>query len=526
MFDLLKKKFSSFIGSITKKEKEESNSGEETGINQAEEQHSKTAIEIVNRGTGENQHHNKIEEDRKIVISKADEEKRENSSGHKDAAKEPQHAGIGQKETKKENEGVVHIHKNAPDLHEDKNLGVSRGEERATAHPNELRQEGDVKAYSQKPIEDERKVERAQKVAEKANDQTGGFAKSEKRGILEKIFERKPKESDVKTRKELGTDVNDIGNQQIVQTKEKQHDVHHSISLETKIKGFVFGTVEIKEKDVKDILEEFKMALLESDVSYEVAERMVDTMQKKLVGSKVDSQNIEIEIRKIIRDSVSEVLSSNSNIDLVKMANSKKEQGNGPFVILFIGPNGAGKTTTMGKLASMMLKNGLTCVLSASDTFRAAAIEQTAIHAQRLGINVVKGTYGADPASIAFDAIAYAKARNIDVVLVDSAGRQETNKNLVEEMKKMVRVAKPDVKIFIGESIAGNALIEQVKTFDAAIKLDGIILTKLDVDAKGGNTISILSETTIPVLFFGVGEAYDSLMPYDQKVVLDNIVPI
>ncbi len=267
------------------------------------------------------------------------------------------------------------------------------------------------------------------------------------------------------------------------------------------------------------------MALLESDVNYEVAEKIVDNMHKKLVGSKISSKDIEKGIREIIRGSISELLSANSNIDIVELARRKKVSGE-PFTILFIGPNGAGKTTTMGKIANMMIKNNITCVLSASDTFRAAAIEQTAIHANRLGINVIKGTYGADPASIAFDAIAYAKARGIDVVLVDSAGRQETNKNLVEEMKKMARVAKPDMKIFVGESIAGNALIDQIKTFDEAVKLDGIILTKLDCDAKGGNTLSVLSETRIPVLYFGVGEAYSSLLPYDKNLILDNIIPV
>jgi fused signal recognition particle receptor len=173
----------------------------------------------------------------------------------------------------------------------------------------------------------------------------------------------------------------------------------------------------------------------------------------------------------------------------------------------------------------MLLSNGISCVRSASDTFRAAAIEQTAYHAGKLGINVIKGTYGADPASVAFDAIAHAKAHNIMVVLIDSAGRQETNKSLIEELKKMARVTAPDMKIFIGESISGNALLDQVKAINEAVSLDGIILTKLDVDAKGGNTLSILSETTIPILYFGTGEKYTDIMPYDPQFIVDNILP-
>ena len=196
-----------------------------------------------------------------------------------------------------------------------------------------------------------------------------------------------------------------------------------------------------------------------------------------------------------------------------------------PYKILFVGPNGAGKTTTMAKIASMLIANNITCVLSASDTFRAAAIEQTAYHASKLGINVIKGTYGADPASVAFDAIAHAKAHGIMVVLIDSAGRQETNKSLIEELKKISRVANPDLKIFIGESISGNALLEQVKVIDEAVKLDGIVLTKLDVDAKGGNTLSILSDTTIPILYFGTGEKYSDIISYDPQFIVDNILP-
>ena len=156
----------------------------------------------------------------------------------------------------------------------------------------------------------------------------------------------------------------------------------------------------------------------------------------------------------------------------------------------------------MAKLANMFIKNSFSVVLSASDTFRAAAIEQTAIHAERLHIGVIKGKYGSDPASVAFDAVAHAKAHHINVVLIDSAGRQETNKSLMEEIKKIVRITNPDIKIFVGESITGNSLLEQVSEFNKTVGLDGVILTKLDCDAKGGNTLSILSETSVPVLFF------------------------
>jgi fused signal recognition particle receptor len=297
------------------------------------------------------------------------------------------------------------------------------------------------------------------------------------------------------------------------------------VTLVTKIKGTILGKVKINEKDADPFLEQLRLALLQTDVNYDVAEKLTAKLHENLVGKEISAHDISKGIRGEIRNSLMEVLSKNSGVDVLALAKAKKGKGDGPFKILFLGPNGAGKTTTIAKIAHMLGSNGIRCVISASDTFRAAAIEQAAIHAKRLGIDVIKGSYGADPASIAFDAVAYARAHGLDAVLIDSAGRQETNKSLIEELKKMVRVNKPDLCIFIGEGIAGNALLDQVKQFNEATKLDGVILTKLDVDAKGGNTLSILSDTQVPVLYFGTGEKYTDLMPYDPKFVVDNIVP-
>lgn len=297
------------------------------------------------------------------------------------------------------------------------------------------------------------------------------------------------------------------------------------ISFTTKVKGFVFGNVKISEKDADPFIEELKMGLLQSDVNYDVTERITDSIRTNLVGKEISSKGIELEIRNTIRASIMGVLTKRSPVDIVAMIKDSKERNELPFKILFLGPNGAGKTTTMAKIASMLLANDITCVMSASDTFRAAAIEQTAHHAGKLGINVIKGTYGADPASVAFDAISHAKAHGIMAVLIDSAGRQETNRSLIEELKKIVRISKPNLKIFIGESISGNALLDQVKVLNQAVGLDGIILTKLDVDAKGGNTLSILSDTTVPILFFGTGEKYTDIIPYDPSFIVDNIIP-
>ncbi|MCL4365217.1 MAG: signal recognition particle-docking protein FtsY [Candidatus Marsarchaeota archaeon] len=296
------------------------------------------------------------------------------------------------------------------------------------------------------------------------------------------------------------------------------------VTATTKIKGFIFGKTRISDKDVNPFIEDLMIGMLQSDVNYDIAEKMAMSIRNGLVGKEISSKGMNVEIRKTMRNAIMDVLTKGSDVDIVKRIR-EESSGNLPFKIMFIGPNGAGKTTTMAKIASMLLSDGISCVLSASDTFRAAAIEQTAYHASKLGINVIKGTYGADPASVAFDAIAHAKAHGIMAVLIDSAGRQETNKSLIEELKKMARIAKPNLKIFVGESISGNALLEQVKAINDAIGLDGIILTKLDVDAKGGNTLSILGDTTVPILFFGTGEKYTDIMRYDPGFVVDNILP-
>ena len=297
------------------------------------------------------------------------------------------------------------------------------------------------------------------------------------------------------------------------------------LSVMTKIKSVITGKVTIKEGDIEELLEKFKFSLIEADVSYDVAEKLVEHMKGKLVGITVESSGINAYINRVVADSLYDILNKGSNADLVKMILQRKAKGEMPFRILFLGPNGAGKTTTIAKITSMLLANNLTCVLSASDTFRAAAIEQTVHHADKLNVKVIKGTYGADPASIAFDAISFAQAHKVDVVLMDTAGRQDTNKSLMDEMRKIVRVTKPDMKIFIGESVTGNAIIDQVREFNEAISLDGIILTKLDVDAKGGNTISILSTSPVPILYFGIGEKYTDLMRYTPELIIGNIVP-
>lgn len=297
------------------------------------------------------------------------------------------------------------------------------------------------------------------------------------------------------------------------------------ISASTRIKGVFMRSVALNDSDINSFLEGLRMALLEADVAYSTTDEFIDAMDKNLHAARFESRDIGRQLVESVRASMMEVLQKGKpGFELVQLIKERIAKGEAPVRVLFLGPNGTGKTTTIAKIAHRLKGQGITSVFSASDTFRAAAIEQTEFHANKVGAPVIKSSYGADPASIAFDAIAYAKAHGIGCVLIDTAGRQETNKNLIKEVEKMVRVAKPDVTIFVGESTSGNAISEQIKEFSKFIRIDGIILTKLDCDAKGGSALSIANVTGIPVLFFGTGEGYDALMPYDPKFIVDALV--
>ncbi|MGC8648388.1 MAG: signal recognition particle-docking protein FtsY [Candidatus Micrarchaeia archaeon] len=298
------------------------------------------------------------------------------------------------------------------------------------------------------------------------------------------------------------------------------------VSFASKIKGVFAGSITLSDNEISEFVDKVKISFLEADVSYGVAEELSESIRESLKGMKVSPSKADSEFIDKVRESMISLLSSEKEgVDLLEFVKARARQNLLPVKILFLGPNGTGKTTTIAKIAYMLKQNGISALISASDTFRAAAIEQTEYHANRVGVPVVKSKYGADPSSVAFDAIAHAKAQSIEVVLIDSAGRQETNKNLISEIQKLVRVTKPDLTIFVAESTAGSALAGQIKEFNNVAKIDGIILTKLDCDAKGGNALSIAKETGIPILYLGTGESYGAIVKFKPLFIVDNILP-
>jgi len=277
-------------------------------------------------------------------------------------------------------------------------------------------------------------------------------------------------------------------------------------------------TKKIDEKQFNEFFWDIELGLMENNVATEVIDKIKEDLKKNLVDQPLKRGDIEETIKDSLKKSLDEVLSFET-IDLIK----KIKESEKPFVIIFFGINGAGKTTTIAKVANLILKNKLKCLLVAADTFRAAAIQQLEEHGKKLGVKVVRQDYGSDPAAVAFDGVKSAKAKGIDVVLIDTAGRQHSNENLMEEMKKIVRVIKPDMKLFIGESITGNDCIEQVKKFNEIVKIDGIILSKADIDEKGGTALSVSYVSGKPILYFGVGQKYEDLKAFDKDYVLKNL---
>ena len=280
------------------------------------------------------------------------------------------------------------------------------------------------------------------------------------------------------------------------------------------------GETILSEKDLEGPLWELEMALLESDVALPVAESIIDRMKKDLSGQRKKFLHSTGDIAEdALRDSILNILSAHTLDFDDFIANHSK-----PVVVVFTGVNGTGKTTTIAKLSERLKEKNVGVVIAAGDTFRAGAIEQLEKHAERLGIKMVKHEQGSDPAAVIYDAITYAKSNKKDVVLADTAGRLHTYVNLMEQLKKISRVNKPDLVIFVDEAIAGNDAVERAKLFNDCVPISGSILTKADADSKGGAAISIAHITGKPILFLGIGQEYKDLKKFDPNWFVDRLL--
>lgn len=258
-----------------------------------------------------------------------------------------------------------------------------------------------------------------------------------------------------------------------------------------------------------------------------VAEGMCGELKAKLsrkrVGRFGDDRPI---VKDALRETLLGLLKGLEAKDLIAIVKERRSEGGGkePFVIAFVGVNGSGKTLTIAKVARLLQRQGFTVAIACADTFRAGAIEQLEVLANRLGVRAVRHRYGGDAAAVAFDAVEYARAHGIDAVLVDTAGRMQTKRNLMEEMRKIVRVAKPDLTIFVGDALTGNDAVNQAEEFGKYVPIDGAILTKMDADAKGGSAISIAQALKKPILYLGVGSGLEDLEPFNPEAFVERLL--
>jgi len=282
------------------------------------------------------------------------------------------------------------------------------------------------------------------------------------------------------------------------------------ISVFTKLKNIFSERYFLSEKEITEIIDVFEISLLQSDVSLDVCELLKKNLYAKIKKEGVSKTNQEKFIKQLFLDLVFE--NYPNALDETFFNKDKK-----PFVILFVGTNGSGKTTTIAKLAYYLKKKNKTVVLAASDTYRAAAIDQLEGHANKLNMPLVKGKYGQDPASVAYDAVNFAKSKNIDFVLVDSSGRQDNALNLMKELEKIKRVISPDYIVFVAEAIAGQTAVMQAESFNKFVNFNAFILTKVDVDDKGGTLLSISLGLKKPVFFLGTGQEYQDMTFFDKE---------
>ncbi len=276
-------------------------------------------------------------------------------------------------------------------------------------------------------------------------------------------------------------------------------------------------TTELKAEKLRPILDEFRLNLIENDVAVPVAYYITEELEKRLDGIEVKRLGDRKELVKdTLHEVLIEILTTKETVNLIEDVEQNR-QGKKPYTILFVGINGTGKTTSIAKVARFLMKKGYSVVLAGSDTYRAGSIEQLEEHSRKLGVRMIKHKYGADPAAVAYDAISHAESRGVNVVLIDTAGRIQTDRNLMSELSKIKRVVDPDLTVLVVDALIGNDAVMQAEEFHNRVGIDGTILTKVDADVKGGASLSVAHVTGKPIIFIGVGQEYKDLEAFEPE---------
>ena len=370
----------------------------------------------------------------------------------------------------------------------------------------EIKKKKEAKSKKEKITEVKPEIKEIEKRIEETKEKL--VETQEKKGFFSKLFGKKEEKLEIKEK--------ETKEPAEFEEETKEDEKEEKKGFFTKITESVTKT-SLSEDKFEALFWDLEVILLENNVAVEVIEKIKEDMKEILVKGKISRFDVEKTILETLKKSIDQILTFDK-IDLIREAKSKK-----PLVLSFVGVNGSGKTTSIAKLANYFQKNKLKVVMAASDTFRAAAIQQLEEHANKLNIKLIKHDYGSDPAAVAFDAVKYAQSNGIDVVMIDTAGRLHSNVNLMDEMKKIIRVAKPHYKIFVGESITGNDCVEQAQQFDNAVGIDGIILSKADVDEKGGAAISVSYVTKKPIMYLGTGQTYDDIEQFSKEKIIKTL---
>lgn len=365
------------------------------------------------------------------------------------------------------------------------------------------------------PEEKQKKTDEEKETGEEEEEK-----KPEKKGFFTSLFKGKKKEEEPNEEQEKELLEEGTFGKKETPEPEKEQTKEKDSSIISKTFGKLLKK-NLSENDFDALWLELEIFLLEINVAYEIVEKIGTSLKKNLLGHSFDRFSLTKKIKEVLEQEVETILLSReaSLLSQIKQIQEKEEIP----TIMLLGVNGTGKTTTIAKLVKYFQDKNLKLVVAAADTFRAAATEQLGEHAKNLNVKLITHKGGSDPAAVAFDAVEHAKAKKLDIVLIDTAGRMPNNANLLSELQKIKRVSKSQLSVFIGDSISGNDLLEQISLFDKALGLDGIILTKVDTDERPGSLITTAYSIEKPIYFLGVGQKYEDFVEFNAKHIAKQL---